>query len=464
MAILITMKDIKATIGEQQVKFLDLKYCDLWGRLRHVTLPIERLPEAVENGVGFDSSSVAGFGKVEGSDMVLKPDLDSAFVEPFASVPTVSCFAGVYDPKTGKRYEDDPRYILEKAWAVLRKVTGCDELMVLTEFEFYLFNTAEFWTDESSAVYRIETDELKHDDQSGVALFKGSAYHVAPPFDRSSDFRSELVRLMAGCGINVKYHHHEGGRFSQVEIEPVYQPVLKAGDGVILTKYLVRNLAFRQGKSATFMPKPIYNEPGSGMHIHQFLMKNGVSVFGDERSPSGLSRLALYYIGGILKHIPSLCALTNPSTNSYRRLVPGYEAPTEVFFSLANRTAAIRIPGYSTREKMAIEFRVPDATANPYLALAAILLAGADGVKNKIAPGPPVTGRGGTKEMRSRSQPVPDSLLAALQALERDRDYLMVSGVFTEGTLKKWVELKMLEVEAVAKRPHPWEFNLYYGC
>lgn len=464
MAILITMKDIKATIGEQQVKFLDLKYCDLWGRLRHVTLPIERLPEAVENGVGFDSSSVAGFGKVEGSDMVLKPDLDSAFVEPFASVPTVSCFAGVYDPKTGKRYEDDPRYILEKAWAVLQKVTGCDDLMVLTEFEFYLFNSAEFWTDESSAVYRIETEELKHDDQSGVALFKGSAYHVAPPFDRSSDFRSELVRLMAGCGINVKYHHHEGGRFSQVEIEPVYQPVLKAGDGVILTKYLVRNLAFRQGKSATFMPKPIYNEPGSGMHIHQFLMKDGVSVFGDERSPSGLSRLALYYIGGILKHIPSLCALTNPSTNSYRRLVPGYEAPTEVFFSLANRTAAIRIPGYSTREKMAIEFRVPDATANPYLALAAILLAGADGVKNKIDPGLPVTGRGGTKEMRSRSQPVPDSLLAALQALERDRDYLVASGAFTEGTLKKWVELKMLEVEAVAKRPHPWEFNLYYGC
>lgn len=459
------MKRIKDVVGEQKVKFFDLKYCDLWGRLRHITLPIERFEEIVESGVGFDSSSVAGFGKVEGSDMILKPDLNSAFVEPFAQEPTVSCFAEIYDAETGERYGNDPRFILEKAVAVIKDAVGCDDVMVRPEFEFYLFNSAEFWTDETSATYKIETDELKHDDQTGVALFKGSAYEVAPPFDRSSDFRSELAGLMAGCGINVKYHHHEGGRFSQVEVEPVFMPAFKAGDGVILTKYLVRNLAFRQGKSATFMPKPIYNEPGSGMHIHLYLCRDGVSLFGDRKSSTGLSQLALYFIGGIIEHLRSLCALTNASTNSYRRLVPGYEAPTEAFFGIANRTAAIRIPGYirGTR-KMAIEFRVPDATANPYLALAAILLAGLDGVKKQIDPGLPVSGRGGTKEMRSRGKPVPNSLAEALRELERDNTYLVEPGVFQKETIEKWIGLKMREVEAIGRRPHPWEFNLYYGC
>jgi glutamine synthetase len=450
---------------QHKVRFVDLKYCDLWGRMRHISLPIERLKDAVSNGVGFDSSSVAGFGKVEQGDMVLVPDLNSAFVEPFASESTVSCFANIYDPRSGSRYEHDPRFILEKAVSLVRQETGCDEIMVLTEFEFYIFNSAEFWTDESSAVYRLESDELKHDDQSGVALFKGTAYHVAPPFDRSFEFRAELVRLMEGCGLPVKYHHHEGGRFSQVEVEPNFLPAKRAGDSVMLTKYLVRNLAFKQGKSATFMPKPIFNEPGSGMHIHQFLKKGDRSLFGDQKSRTGLSRLALYYIGGILTHVPALCALTNPSTNSYRRLVPGYEAPTEAFFSVANRTAAIRIPGYiRSQKKMAIEFRIPDATANPYLSLAAVLLAGLDGIKRKIDPGLPKTGRGGTREMRSASQPVPTSLSQALEELRRDHRFLTAAGVFTEETVEKWIELKMLEVEAIARRPHPWEFNLYYGC
>lgn len=457
------MKRIEAI--EHKVKFIDLKYCDLWGRMRHVTLPIERLQDTVENGVGFDSSSVAGFGKVESGDMILRPDLNSAFVEPFVSEPTVSCFANIYDPNKGERYEHDPRFILEKAVSAVKKETGCDEIMVLTEFEFYLFNSAEFWTDESSAVYRVESEELKHDDQSGAALFKGSAYHVAPPFDRSGEFRSELARLMAECGIPVKYHHHEGGRFSQVEVEPGFLPAVKAGDGVMLSKYLVRNLAFKKGKSATFMPKPIYNEPGSGMHFHQFLEKRGVSLFGDQKAKTGISRLALHYIGGILEHVPSLCALTNPSTNSYRRLVPGYEAPTEAFFSVANRTAAIRIPGYiRNAKKMAIEFRIPDATANPYLALAAILLAGLDGIKKRIDPGLPSKDKDKIAKMRSRACPVPVSLSTALKELARDHDYLTGDGIFTEETIKKWIELKMLEVEAVAKRPHPWEFNLYYGC
>lgn len=456
---------MKKPIIEKDVKFLDIKYCDLWGRLRHVTLPMARFEEAVSRGIGFDSSSVAGFGKVEGSDMVLKPDLNSVFIEPFAKEPTVSCFAEIYETDPGRRYGHDPRFILEKTLRAVKEVCGCDEIWVRPEFEFYLFNSAEFWSDDASAGYRIVTDELRHDDQSGVALFKGNAYEVAPPFDRSSDFRSELVELMAGCGIDVKYHHHEGGRFSQVEVEPVYLSDLRAGDGVILTKYLVRNLAFRQGKSATFMPKPIYNEPGSGMHLHLVLSRAGVSLFGDKDDSLGLSELARHFIGGIIEHLRSLCAFTNASTNSYRRLVPGYEAPTEAFFALANRTAAIRIPGYIKEwQKMALEFRVPDATGNPYLALAAVLLAGLDGVKRGLDPGLPGTDRRGRKQLRSRGNPLPASLAEALEELRRDHRYLLEPGAFTPETIEKWLDLKTIEVQAVARRPHPWEFNLYYGC
>jgi glutamine synthetase len=476
---------IENAILEKEIKFLDLKYSDLPGRLRHVTLPIERLEQAVEAGVGFDSSAVAGFRTVDAGDMVLKPDLDSAFVDPFAVEPTVSCFAEIYESDGVRRYERDPRAILQRAIAALKKETHADEVMVRPEFEFYLFNKAEFWTDQSSAAYRIETDELKHDDPSGFSLFKGPAYHVAPPFDRSSDFRSELSLLMTQCGVPVKYHHHEGGRYSQVEVEPMFLPAMRAADGIMLSKYLVRNLAFRHDKSATFMPKPIFGEAGSGMHVHMFLRKTGdggergtkneergtknedggVSLFGDDKAAGRLSRLALQYIGGILNHAPSLCALTNPSTNSYRRLVPGYEAPVLVFFSFANRTAAIRIPGYiSTAAEMAIEYRIPDATANPYLSLAAILMAGLDGIRSKTDPGLPLKGRFDTLDLTLGKKAVPFSLVRALDELKKDSAYLAQDGVFSQETIDKWVEIKMGEVEAVARRPHPWEFSLYYGC
>ena len=464
------MKHIEHAILEQEIKFLDLKYSDLTGRLRHVTLPVEQLEHAVKDGIGFDGSSVAGFRTVDAGDMVLKPDLESAFIDPFAHEPTVSCFAEIYESDGKRRYERDPRAILQRAIAALKKETHADEVMVRPEFEFYLFNKAEFWTDDSSAAYRIETDELRHDDPSGFSLFKGPAYHVAPPFDRSSDFRSELSLLMARCGVPVKYHHHEGGRYSQVEVEPIFMSAKRAADGIMLSKYLVRNLAFKHDKSATFMPKPIFGEAGSGMHVHMFLQKGGgerggTSLFGDEKGPAKLSKLALQYIGGILSHAPSLCALTNPSTNSYRRLVPGYEAPVLVFFSFANRTAAIRIPGYiTTAAEMAIEYRIPDATANPYLSLAAILMAGLDGIRSKTDPGMPLKGRFDTLDMTLGKKAVPFSLVRALDELKKDRGYLTHDGVFSKETIDKWVELKMDEVEAVARRPHPWEFSLYYGC
>jgi len=466
------VKRIENAILEKDLKFLDLKYSDLTGRLRHVTLPVEQLEHAVKEGVGFDSSAVAGFRTVDAGDMLLKPDLDSAFVDPFAQEPTVSCFAEIYETDGRRRYERDPRAILQRAITALKKETHADEVMVRPEFEFYLFNKAEFWTDQSSAVYRIETDELRHDDPSGFSLFKGPAYHVAPPFDRSSDFRSELSLLMSRCGVPVKYHHHEGGRCSQVEVEPVFLPAMRSADGIMLSKYLVRNLAFKYDKSATFMPKPIFGEAGSGMHLHMFLRRRGavgtehgadVSLFGDEKGAAKLSKLALYYIGGILNHAPSLCALTNPSTNSYRRLVPGYEAPVLVFFSVANRTAAIRIPGYVTKaNEMAIEYRIPDATANPYLSMAAVLMAGLDGIRNKVDPGLPLSGRLDSLDLGKKA--VPFSLMRALDELKKDNSYLAHDGVFSQETIDKWVEMKMGEVEAVARRPHPWEFSLYYGC
>jgi glutamine synthetase len=458
-------QQLEATLQEKKIEFLDLKYCDILGRLRHVTLPIERLKQAAADGMGFDSSSVAGFRTVEAGDMVLKPDLDSSFVDPFAVQPTISCFAAIYDPTTGQRYERDPRYVLERAITSLCRATRADAMMILTEFEFYLFNTVEFYTDDTSSAYKILTDELRHDDQTGLALFKGPAYHVAPPFDRSADFRSELSNLMQGCGIPVKYHHHEGGRFSQVEIEPTYLPALKAADAVVLTKYLVRNLAFRTGRSATFMPKPIYGEPGSGMHVHQFLTRNGASLFGDDRMESRLSDLGRHYIGGLLDHAPSLCALTNPSTNSYRRLTPGFEAPVLVFFSFGNRTAAIRIPGYiRSARKMSLEYRIPDATANPYLSLAAILMAGLEGVRARTDPGFPLKGRIEDSAQSFGAKTVPTSLNLALDALKTDCDYLKHDEVFTQDLIDKWIELKSLDAETVARRPHPWEFNLYYGC
>jgi glutamine synthetase len=459
------MRRLETAIKERAIRFLDLKYSDLPGRLRHVTLPVERLESAVRDGVGFDSSSVAGFRTVEAGDMVLKPDLDSAFVDPFAREPTVSCFAEIHEAGSDRRYERDPRLILARAVAALRAETRADGVMVRPEFEFYLFNKAEFWTDQSSSVYRIETDELRHDDPSGLALFKGPAYHVAPPFDRSSDFRSELALMMDGCGLPVKYHHHEGGRYSQVEVEPAFLPALRAADGIMLTKYLARNLAFRYGKSVTFMPKPIFGEAGSGLHMHQYLERQGKSLFGDEESRLRLSPMALHYVGGILSHVPSLCALTNPSTNSYRRLVPGYEAPVLAVFSLANRTAAIRVPGYiSSAAEMAVEYRLPDATANPYLAMAAMLCAGLDGIRHQTEPGEPCQGRLDSREQHPGTQAVPYSLVRALEHLKQDHDYLTCDGVFSADTIARWVELKMGEVEDVARRPHPWEFNLYYGC
>lgn len=458
------MECVKDLIREHKVRFFDLKYADVAGRLRHVTMPVERLDAAIADGIGFDSSSVVGFGTVDAGDMVLRPDLDTAFIDPFTDQPTLSCLATISDPVTGQECERDPRAVLRRALALVRVETEGSELIVLPELEFYLFDSVRFGGDGAEVSYRVDAAECTEEDRTGMTLRQGSAYHIAPPYDRSWGFRNELVELMAGLGIPIKYHHHEGGRYSHVEIEPAMMPALQAGDAVILAKYLIRNLAFRCGRSATFMPKPLYGEPGSGMHFHQHLAKAGRSLFGDAESPTRLSALALRYIAGILEHAPSLCGVTNPSTNSYRRLVPGYEAPTLAFFSLGSRNAAIRIPGYVTDpDRIVIEYRIPDGTGNPYLTIAAMAMAGLDGIARKLDAGMPFQGELRDAAEKFGSKPLPRSLPEALVALKRDSDYLRRAGVFPAGLLDFWLNYRHAEAEAVHLRPHPMEYSLYYG-
>ncbi|HDR00252.1 MAG TPA: type I glutamate--ammonia ligase [candidate division WOR-3 bacterium] len=459
------MQRAKDLIREHKVRFLDLKYSDVAGRLRHVTMPIERLEAAITDGTGFDGSSVIGFGTVDAGDMVLKPDFDTAFIDPFADQPTLSCLAAISDPLTGEECARDPRAVLRRALALVRDETNGSDLMVLPELEFYLFDSVRFGGDGAEAGYRVDADECAVEDRTGMTLRQGSAYHIAPPYDRSWDFRNELVAMMAGLGIPIKYHHHEGGRYSHVEVEPGMMPALQAADAVVLAKYLIRNLAFRCGRSATFMPKPLFGEPGSGMHFHQHLSKGGRSLFGDAASPTRLSGLALHYIAGILEHAPSLCGITNPSTNSYRRLVPGYEAPTLAFFSLGSRNAAIRIPGYVTDpDRVVIEYRIPDGTGNPYLTIAAMALAGLDGITRRLDAGMPFQGelRDAAEEFGSKL--LPRSLPEALAALRKDSDYLCRADVFPTSLLEFWLGYRRAEADAVHLRPHPREYDLYYGC
>jgi glutamine synthetase len=456
-------KNVRAFVRRNHIRFFDLKYTDALGRLHHVTTPVERLERVSRDGIGFDSSSVPGLKAVECGDMSLFPDFATLFVDPFAAEPTASCLADIREPGEKKPHALDPRQILRAALALARKRLRCDDVCFLPEFEFYLLDKVSYLSDKDSVYYRLTSRELSRDDESGY-IGHGSAYHAAPPLDRSSDLRTEMCRLAGACGVPMKYHHHEGGRFSHVELEPELQPGLKAADGVVLVKYIVKNVAIRSGRTATFMPKPIFGEPGSGMHFHQYAVRNGVSLFGDRRSPVRLSRLALQYIGGILHHAPSLCALTNPSTNSYKRLIPGFEAPAHVFFSVSNRTAAIRIPGYVVdADQMVIEYRIPDGMCNPYLAMAAMVLAGVDGVMRKLDPGESFSGKAEEAARAFGDRELPRTLRDAVAALEEDSDYLRRDGIFPAGLLDYWCCQKRSESEQVLRRPHPWEYNLYYG-
>jgi len=464
---------LKKMAQDHNVEFLDLKFCDLPGMWHHLTLPISALNQSLfSNGVGIDGSSLPGFSSIEKGDMILLPDPETAFLDPFYERPTLSVLGNIME--VGDKisaYSRNPRRVAADAEKYLGKTIKGASAIFGPEFEFYVFDRVDYRQDSDAAYYFLESSEAEwdssdeDDDNLGYRIKHKKGYHVLPPFDRGYNLRSQICTMLKEAGMEIKYHHHEVGGAGQHEIETKFAPLLKMADLSMLVKYVVKNQCFRMFKSATFMPKPLFNEPGSGLHVHQYLSDGKTSLFYDKNMPAHLSQTGLHYIGGLLKHADSLLAFTNPSTNSFKRLIPGFEAPVFGTYSVGNRTACIRIPGYQRDPKtMRFEFRPPDGTMNFYLAYAAMLMAGIDGIKNKIDPGKPLDKNLDSlpaKEL-DKIHKLPTSLTAALDALQKDNDYLLAGGVFTEDLLENWITLKRDDVKQIDKRPTPYEFELYY--
>ncbi len=468
--------DLLAYIEENDVETIDVRFCDLPGVMQHFTIPAQYLTaDIIEEGLSFDGSSIRGFQKIHESDMSLLPDISSAYLDPFRKSKTLNMNWFVHDPITKEAYSRDPRNIARKAEEYLRSTGIGDTAFMGPEAEFYVFDSVRFETKQNAGYYFIESDagawaSGQENDIDGrvnrgyKVKYKGGYFPVAP-VDHFGDLRDDMVRNLQQVGLVIERAHHEVGTAGQSEIATKFDTLLRAADNVMKYKYVVKNTAWEAGKTATFMPKPIFGDNGSGMHVHQSIWKNGDPLFADEAGYAGLSDLARWYIGGILKHAPSLLAFTNPTANSYHRLVPGFEAPVNLVYSQRNRSACIRIPltGPSPKAKR-MEFRCPDPSANPYLAFAAMLLAGLDGIQNKIEPPAPID-----KDLyelppdeHAEIATVPASLGEALDALEADHDYLMVGGVFTEDLIESWIELKREDITALRLRPHPHEFEMYF--
>jgi glutamine synthetase len=459
-------------LRENAIRMIDLKFSDLWGRWHHVTLSArEFTPILMETGVGFDGSSV-GLKRVKSGDMALVPDLKTGMRDPFCEVPTLSFICNTVEADTKVLFTRDPRVIAQRGEDYLRSTGFADESHWGPEFEFYIFSKACFENGVNTASYRVEALEAAWNsptDGRGDYIPLHGGYHAIPPKDQLFGLRTRMVTFLEDMGVPVKYHHHEVGGPGQVEIETPLLGLLQAADASMLVKYVARMVAQLAGQTATFLPKPLFGESGSGMHFHQQLFKNGNNVFYDPNGPSFLSQVALYYIGGLLVHAPAVLAFTNPSTNSYRRLVPGFEAPVNCFFSTGNRSAAIRIPKYATRpEAVRFEFRPPDATCNPYLAMPAMLMAGIDGICRKIDP--TAAGFGPinedifawSPEQRTTIKALPTSLDSALCALEADHAFLLEGGVFDQELIQDWIKFKQTEIDQLRCRPHPYEIQLYY--
>ena len=463
------MKDVIEKYAHN-IEFIDLKVVDVQGRLRHVTLPGNRLDDSLfREGVGFDASNF-GFASVESSDMIMIPDPDTAFIDPFYDEKTLSFFCDVFLVDTLEPFDQYPRNVLRNAVNKLEEI-GAKNAMMAPELEFHLFESFGYGTDTSGSFYRVDVSEGFWNSQvlsNQYVVDRKRGYHRTPPVDAYSGFRNEVVKALLKIGIPVKYHHHEVSS-AQHEIELFFQNALKAADSIILTKYIIQNIATRHGLAATFMPKPLYNEAGNGLHVHQFLVNENNSNLFSGKGYSGLSQIALQYIAGILYHSlsGSLLAFTNPSTNSFKRLVPGFEAPVCAAFAKANRSAAIRIPGYVKKpEKVRIEFRTMDATCNPYYSLAAILMAGIDGIKREFDP--VKMGFGPLEENiykmaddeREKIRFFPTSLFSVLEALTQDNEYL--NEVFSQNLILNWYTLKQRETEYVNSVPSPAEYQLYF--
>lgn len=464
---------------EANAEMVDLKFCGLLGQWHHLTIPTSRLSEQTFlTGEAFDGSSIAGFKKVEMGDMVLLPDPATMLIDPVLKTPTASFICDVAEADTQASFDRDPRGVSTRAEAYLRDQGIADESLWLPEFEFYIFDKVSVSNDINAASYIIDSEEADWNSGNNEAPNLGhkiprkGGYHAIPPLDHLYDLRAEMCKRIEAAGIPVKYHHHEVGGPGQSEIEIVLRTMAQVGDDVMLAKYLIKNTAREFNKTVTFMPKPLYNEAGSGMHMHHLMRKNGKNVYYDAKGYAGLSQTALYAIGGILHHGPSLLGFTNPSTNSYKRLIPGFEAPTNLIFGLANRSAAIRIPKSATsEEEKRFEFRPGDATCNFYLAVSAVLMAAIDGIKKKIDPTKEGFGpvdknifEYGPKEMEKIKQ-LPTNLKDAMLALRADHDYLLEGGVFNKGLIDTWIDLKIKnEYHEVRNRPHPYEVTLYYDA
>jgi glutamine synthetase len=441
--------------------------------MQHFSLPAHELTEdGFVEGFGFDGSSIRGFQEIQESDMILVPDPNTVVVDPFRQHKTLNLNCFVKDPLTGEPYSRDPRYVAKKAEEFLAASKIADTAYFGPEAEFFIFDDIRFHQDQHSASYSVDSIEgiwNSNRDEKPNLGFKPrykEGYYPVPPMDHFQDLRSEMILVMESLGIDIEIQHHEVGTAGQAEIDMRFDTLLRMADKVMLYKYVVKSVAWKNGRTATFMPKPLFQDNGSGMHTHQSLWNGGTPLFYSESGYAGLSDMGRWYIGGLLKHAKSILAFAAPTTNSYKRLVPGYEAPVNLVYSQRNRSAACRIPLYSQSPKAKrVEFRCPDPSANPYLAFAAMLMAGLDGVMNRIEPPAPVDKDlyDLPPEELAQVPQVPASLEEALDALEADQDYLKVGGVFTDDLIDTWITYKRLhEVDPVRLRPHPWEFMLYY--
>lgn len=472
-----TVKEVLDYCGNNAIRMIDFKMIDINGRWRHVTIPANRLNEdTMKYGIGFDGSNY-GFAPVEKSDMVFVPDLSSAHVDPFVSISTLTMIGNIYviDSEGNKPFDQYPRNVALRAEEYLRETGIADHMIISPEFEFHVLEHASYECKPNHVSFELDTMQAEwnsgynKDRNTGYHVPLKGGYHIAPPHDTTYALRSRMCLLLEDWGVKVKYHHHEVGGPCQLEIEVELGDMTEMADKTMIIKYVVKNAAIQENKTATFMPKPFFGEAGNGMHVHMLLIKDGQPLFYDPTGYSGLSREAHWFIGGLLKHIRSLCALTNPSTNSYKRLVPGYEAPVTIGYATSNRSAVIRIPAYAKSPgSKRFELRNPDATCNPYYANAAILMAGIDGILNKIDPHENGWGPYDfnlynlSADEKKKLSVLPQSLNEALNALEEDHEYLTRGGVFPQKLLDIWIKNKRAELDSINRIPHPAEFVHYY--
>jgi len=467
-----TPKEVLALSKAKDVKIVDLKFCDLHGSWQHFAIPVHELSEDLfEDGLGFDGSSIRGWKSIEASDMLVIPDASTAFIDPFVQATTLSLVCNIEDPLTREPYERSPRGVAIKAQDYLISTGIADTVYFGPEAEFFIFDDVRYRTQTNESFYHVDSQEgiwnsgKEEFPNQGYKIRHKEGYLPVSPSDKHMDIRNEMVLTMQELGLKVECQHHEVATGGQAEIDLRFDTLVKMADAMCIYKYVVKNVAAHQGKSATFMPKPLFDDNGSGMHTHQSLWKNGKPLMAGDLY-AGLSQIGMWYIGGLLKHAPALCAICNPTNNSYKRLVPGFEAPVTLAYSARNRSAICRIPTYSPSPKAKrVEFRCPDPSANPYLAFSALLMAGLDGIENKIDPGEPMDKNlyDLPPEEAANLSYVPDNLQAACTALKQDHAFLLKGEVFTEDFIENYINIKLHEYDEVRVRPHPHEYYLYYN-